>query len=218
MIRTKFWTQLMVVAMVMGLVSWGFATEEKKDAKEEAKAIKEAPKDTSARDAVKDKMREQMQDRMHRQKRLQECGTSCGQTCGGNMDAIAQAMTAVDEALKAVESGDKAAAKTQLAKVKELLTQVQGKIKAQMDMLPAVNLRCPITNEYIKGMDLPADQCTTYKGQKVGFCCPACKPGWDKLSDAEKEAKLKASIKEEKPRVIKVKSDEVKPAPAEEKK
>jgi hypothetical protein len=31
-----------------------------------------------------------------------------------------------------------------------------------------------------------------FKGQKVGFCCGGCPGTWDKLSDAEKEAKFKA--------------------------
>jgi hypothetical protein len=33
-----------------------------------------------------------------------------------------------------------------------------------------------------------------YKGMKVGFCCPNCPPEWDKLTDAEKEAKLKEAM------------------------
>jgi hypothetical protein len=31
-----------------------------------------------------------------------------------------------------------------------------------------------------------------YKGQKVGFCCGACPPAWDKLTPEQKDAKLKA--------------------------
>ncbi len=33
-----------------------------------------------------------------------------------------------------------------------------------------------------------------YKGQKVAFCCAMCPPAWDKLTDAQKEAKLKAAM------------------------
>jgi cobalamin-dependent methionine synthase I len=31
-----------------------------------------------------------------------------------------------------------------------------------------------------------------YKGQRVAFCCAACPAAWDKLTDAQKDAKLKA--------------------------
>lgn len=34
----------------------------------------------------------------------------------------------------------------------------------------------------------------TWKGQKVGFCCDACKPQWANLSDAEKDATLAKTI------------------------
>jgi len=30
----------------------------------------------------------------------------------------------------------------------------------------------------------------THKGNKVAFCCAGCPATWDKLSDAEKDAKL----------------------------
>jgi len=33
----------------------------------------------------------------------------------------------------------------------------------------------------------------------VGFCSPNCPPAWDKLSDAEKQAKLDAVMKPSKP-------------------
>jgi hypothetical protein len=41
--------------------------------------------------------------------------------------------------------------------------------------------------------DHPTDPDVTvmYKGVKVGFCCEDCIGKWNKLSDAEKDAKLK---------------------------
>ena len=48
-----------------------------------------------------------------------------------------------------------------------------------------VNARCPIMGGAAK-----ASLTRDYKGQKVGFCCGMCPGQWDKLTDAEKQAKL----------------------------
>jgi hypothetical protein len=50
-----------------------------------------------------------------------------------------------------------------------------------------VNARCPI-------MGGKATEALTrdYNGQKVGFCCGGCPSQWDKLTDAQKDAKLAA--------------------------
>jgi hypothetical protein len=40
--------------------------------------------------------------------------------------------------------------------------------------------------------NVPANLTRVYKDQTVGFCCSMCPPQWDKLSDAEKDAKLAA--------------------------
>jgi len=58
----------------------------------------------------------------------------------------------------------------------------------------AVNSKCPITGQQIDPAKVPDSLTRQYKGQKVAFCCPACPPQWDKLSDAEKDAKLKAAM------------------------
>jgi len=58
------------------------------------------------------------------------------------------------------------------------------------EVMPAVNVSCPISGKTIDRMKLPDNQTRMYKGMKIGFCCPACPPVWDKLSDAEKDAKL----------------------------
>jgi hypothetical protein len=54
-----------------------------------------------------------------------------------------------------------------------------------------VNARCPIMDSAITDR-VPASLVREHKGGKVAFCCAACLPAWDKLSDPEKEAKLKA--------------------------
>jgi hypothetical protein len=41
--------------------------------------------------------------------------------------------------------------------------------------------------------NVPQSLTRDFNGQKVGFCCPGCPAQWDKLSGAEKDAKLKAT-------------------------
>ena len=67
-----------------------------------------------------------------------------------------------------------------------------GKMMGQMDQPhKVVNSRCPIMGTKLDVDRVPADLTREFKGQKIGFCCPSCPPAWDKLSDADKEAKLK---------------------------
>ena len=55
------------------------------------------------------------------------------------------------------------------------------------------NTRCPIMGNAITPADVTDDLVRDYKGQKVAFCCGGCPVAWDKLSDAEKDAKLAAA-------------------------
>jgi hypothetical protein len=55
-----------------------------------------------------------------------------------------------------------------------------------------VNNRCPMTGTPIDPNNVPASLTRDYKGMKVGFCCGPHPAAWDKLSDAEKDAKLAA--------------------------
>jgi len=48
-----------------------------------------------------------------------------------------------------------------------------------------VNARCPIM-----GGKPTAALTRDYNGQKVGFCCAMCPGQWDKLTNAQKDAKL----------------------------
>ena len=57
-----------------------------------------------------------------------------------------------------------------------------------------VNARCPIMGNAIDPDKVPASLTREFKGQRVGFCCPDCPAAWDKLSDAEKQAKLQAVL------------------------
>jgi hypothetical protein len=43
----------------------------------------------------------------------------------------------------------------------------------------------------------PSGGSSTFGRYKVNFCCPGCKPAFDKLSAKEKEAKIKAALKKQ---------------------
>lgn len=57
-----------------------------------------------------------------------------------------------------------------------------------------VNETCPMTGKKLDPANVPSDLIREFQGQKVGFCCGGCPGKWDKLTDAEKEAKLKKSM------------------------
>jgi len=54
--------------------------------------------------------------------------------------------------------------------------------KANMGM---VNKNCPVS-----GRAASSEHTTQYKGQTVGFCCGGCPERFNKMSDAEKTAKV----------------------------
>src|SRR5437763_1533953 len=52
-----------------------------------------------------------------------------------------------------------------------------------------INTMCVMNPDDQVDPDVTSD----YKGQKVGFCCSKCKAKFDKMSDADKDAKLKTA-------------------------
>ena len=57
---------------------------------------------------------------------------------------------------------------------------------AELEAAGIVNKKCPIMEE-----DVNPEFTVAYKDKKVGFCCEACIPEWNDLSDTEKATKLK---------------------------
>jgi hypothetical protein len=55
-----------------------------------------------------------------------------------------------------------------------------------------VNTKCPIMGGAIDPAKVPESLTRVYKDQKVAFCCGMCPGQWDKLTDAQKDAKLQA--------------------------
>ena len=56
----------------------------------------------------------------------------------------------------------------------------------------AVNSVCPMTGEELGSAP---GKTVAYHGKTVGFCCAGCATKWDKLTDAEKDAKLATAMK-----------------------
>ena len=128
----------------------------------------------------------------YKQKSMQGCAAECVQKCDKNITDLSAAMTALDEANKAIDMGESAAAKIQIEKAQTLLKGINDAQKKCMDKMPVCNAECPISGKKIDMMNVPENLTTIYKGQKIGFCCPACPVSWQKLTDEEKNAKLEA--------------------------
>ncbi len=120
-----------------------------------------------------------------------KAGTTC-RNCAAGAAKLAEALKAIDAAHQAVQAGDKDAAVAALGEAKALVTA------ARKALIPppagVVNAVCPIMGNKIDPAKVPDSLIREYKGQKVGFCCAGCPVAWDKLSDAEKDAKLQAAL------------------------
>jgi len=134
-------------------------------------------------------------------------------------DLLAQAVEAINDAKKAIEEGDAKLALAKLDEAEELVLSVHAKMVKPPQAVPAnemmhegvmehmeqpmpegaekskvVNTKCPILGTAINPATVPPGLTRLYKGQKVGFCCGGCPESWDKLSDEQKDAKLKAAM------------------------
>lgn len=112
---------------------------------------------------------------------------------------IHMALTHLAAVEAAVKNGHKEVALKELAKAREMLVQLQGKLKDADKSSHAaakfVNVRCPImAGNAIDPAKVTAKLTRTYKGKKVAFCCNGCPVKWDKLTDEEKHAKLMAAM------------------------
>ena len=116
------------------------------------------------------------------------------QSHAGHMAHVASlgdALKAIDAARMAVEANDKTKALTHLKKARELVAAShEAMVKAQA----VVNVRCPIMGGKVDPKKLSPKLTRTFKGGKVGFCCGQCLGAWDKLSDEDKEQKLRKSV------------------------
>jgi hypothetical protein len=122
----------------------------------------------------------------------QKCPASGAQACS----CLPELTRAVDAAIKALENDQKAEALAELQKVKALLAKCQEKGSAAATAEPKyANDRCPISGLAIDPAKVTDSLVREYKGQRVAFCCGSCPAAWDKLTDAQKDAKLQAVVR-----------------------
>ncbi len=95
----------------------------------------------------------------------------------------------IEKAIEAVESGDKETALAELHKAQKMIVGINEAIGKHIKP-KFVNSKCPIWEIPIEPDKVTKDLIRDYKGQKVAFCCADCPPKWDKLSDAQRDAKL----------------------------
>ena len=98
-------------------------------------------------------------------------------------------MLSIDKAAYAVESGDNKTALAELHKARKMLIAIFGAIGTHVKPQFANN-RCPLMGSPINPEKVTKNLIRDYKGQKVAFCCAGCPSMWDKLTDAQKQAKL----------------------------
>lgn len=123
-----------------------------------------------------------------------KCMAGCMEKCQANMKDIFVAKAAIKAAIEAIDKGDTKTAKIEMEKADNLLSKVHKCMKENMQQMPCVNTKCPISGKSIDRMNCPKEHTCMYKDMKIGFCCPNCQPEWNKLTDAEKDAKLKDAM------------------------
>jgi len=104
-----------------------------------------------------------------------------------------EAMKAMDEAVKAVQADQKHKALSELHKARGLVSACY-KAMMELDRGKIVNVRCPMMGMKLQPDKMSAKLTRTYKGRKVGFCCPECLGAWDRLSEGQKDRKLLGSL------------------------
>ena len=105
--------------------------------------------------------------------------------------SVAAAIASIDAAAKALESGDHATAAKELANARKILEAIQkAATGASAAPVGFANTKCPIMGSPINPSKVTEGLTRVYNGKKVAFCCGGCPGQWDKLSDAQKDARL----------------------------
>ncbi|MHC4715636.1 MAG: hypothetical protein ACYS5V_01585 [Planctomycetota bacterium] len=115
-------------------------------------------------------------------------GKLCRKTLSKQLTAV---LAAVESAEKALASGDKTKALASLADAKRLVAEARASLAPPK--VGYLNARCPIMGSPIKPAKVTPNLVRKYKGGKVAFCCAGCPAAWDRLTDAERQARLKAA-------------------------
>ena len=125
---------------------------------------------------------------------MNKCMAGCMEKCQSNMKDVSAAKVAIKVAIEAMDKGDTKAAKIEMEKADKLLSNVHKCMQENMEQMPCANVKCPITGKSIERMNCPKEFTRMCEGKKVGFCCAGCPKAWDKLTDTEKNAKLKEAM------------------------
>jgi hypothetical protein len=182
--RTSHPSTLWLIAALVttiGLMSLSLVVAKSRAAEEPNKMTMSESKNE---EAMESKHKEKME-KMHK------CTEMCTKKCQTNMMDISEAKASIKMAIEAIDKGDMAAAKSELEKADKLLTTVHKSMEENIEKMPCANSKCPISGKEFDNMNVPKDRTRMYKGMKIGFCCPMCPPEWDKLTDEQKDAKLK---------------------------
>lgn len=95
----------------------------------------------------------------------------------------------LEKAAAAVKAGDDKAALAHLQTAQSMLEMVKQAVGKAV--APAfANTKCPMMGGVIQPEKVTPALTREFNGQKVAFCCGGCPDMWDKLSDAQKQAKL----------------------------
>jgi hypothetical protein len=104
-------------------------------------------------------------------------------------ETVPNALKAIAAAREAIQAGQSASALAELQKAEQAVKVIQTSL-AQYTGPKFANATCPIMGTPIDPAKVTESLTRVYKGQKIAFCCAMCPPAWDKLTDAERDAKL----------------------------
>jgi hypothetical protein len=103
---------------------------------------------------------------------------------------LPMAIVSLGEVLKAIKSGDRKTELDELGKALDKLITVYNALGTQIKPQFANSLSCPMMGSPIDMNMVDESLTRDYGGRKVAFCCAGCPSAWDKLNDAQKQAKV----------------------------
>lgn len=212
-------TTLTTLLLVCGLLASGallalpatsLAQHEQHHAADKGKQKAEAKQDKAAEDKMAKHMMSRMKTMAQLKETLQEAkGAAESQEANEAVAKIDEALQLIEKQHKGMHAmmklhmrqmhGDmmkkhKGMMDNKKMSAEKMKCPMCGKMIGQTDEDAVVNVRCPIMGNKIDSNDVPEKLTREWKGKTVAFCCAACPPTWDKLSDEEKQEKLKAAM------------------------
>jgi hypothetical protein len=141
-----------------------------------------------------------------------------GEMCKMHMQMMTDLKDTLDQAKQAAQAGNTEQAARKIQEAQDLIEKqhanmhekMQGRMGQMMSRMGEGKMKCPMCGEMMGGsqgvsnarcpmdqMKLKTDQppeaaTREYKGETIGFCCSHCAEAWDKLSAADKQAKVDA--------------------------